>query len=81
MAILEASLCGKIGPCPKRSGSYCTLIPGACEMQRHSPGSTETREVQECAACIHRKVCKYREEFETKKDKTYIRLECKYFRD
>lgn len=82
MIMLEASLCGKLGPCPKKSGSYCTLVPGACEMQQqHLPESAERREVQECAECIHRKVCKYREEFEEKKVDTYIKLECKYFRD
>ena len=35
--------------------------------------------IQECCLCAHRKVCKYREEFERKKENTYIKLECKYF--
>jgi hypothetical protein len=81
MAMLKASLCGKLGPCPKRSGSHCSLIPGACEMQRYSPEATKSREVQECCLCAHRKVCKYREEFEEKKSNTYIKFECKYFMD
>jgi hypothetical protein len=74
---MKKDLCGFLGPCIRREGNYCGLIPGACDKQIGI--RTESKPIQECCLCTHRKVCKYREEFEKKKDSTYIKLECKYF--
>ena len=74
---MKKYLCGFLGPCRKREGNYCSLIPGACDSQINT--KSELKSIQECCLCAHRKVCKYREEFEEKKENTYIKLECKYF--
>ena len=76
---MKKYLCGLLGPCNKREGNYCGLIPGACESQIDPTPKSKLKPIQECCLCAHRKVCKYREEFEEKKDSTYIKLECKYF--
>lgn len=74
---MKKYLCGLLGPCDMRQGNYCGLIPGTCVRQIST--KPELKPIQECCLCAHRKVCKYREEFEKKKDSTYIKLECKYF--
>ena len=71
--MLEKYLCNALGPCKNKVSGYCNLIPGACSQQWVYKSN------QECCVCSHRKVCKYREEFEQKKKNTYIKLECKYF--
>lgn len=80
---MKKYICGFLGPCRKREGNYCSLIPGACDSQiEHNTNPTlisGLKPAQECCLCSHRKVCKYREEFEEKKNNTYIKLECKYF--
>ena len=80
---MKKYLCGLLGPCNKRDGNYCGLIPGACDRQININTTptfiSEFKPIQECCLCAHRKVCKYREEFEEKKENTYIKLECKYF--
>jgi hypothetical protein len=73
---MKKYLCNSMEPCKNNVSGYCSLIPGACNMQWSAPS---TRQIQECCLCSHRKVCKYREEFEEKKNSTYIKLECKYF--
>lgn len=67
--------CGSLGPCKDKVAGKCKLIPGACKDQIQPA----LKEIQACCLCMHRKVCKYREEFEQKKENTYIKLECKYF--
>ena len=76
---MKRYLCGLLGPCSKREGNYCSLIPGACNRQIDINPTSKLKPIQECCLCSHRKVCKYREEFEEKKNSTYIKLECKYF--
>ena len=73
--MLEKYLCSSLTPCIHKIGKVCSLIPGACEMQLEP----KIKSIQECCLCGHRRVCKYREEFEEKKANTYIKLECKYF--
>ena len=77
---MKKYLCGYLGPCNKREGNYCRLIPGACDKQVNTVSTPiSVKPIQECCLCSHRKVCKHREEFEEKKNNTYIKLECKYF--
>lgn len=73
--MLERCQCTINTRCPNNQNGVCSLIPGACEHQ----AIPRTKQTQECCLCSHRKVCKYREEFEQKKADTYIKLECKYF--
>lgn len=75
---MKKYLCNSGEPCKNNISGYCSLIPGACDRQ-WSWSAPSTSPLQECCLCAHRKVCKYREEFEKKKDSTYIKLECKYF--
>ena len=71
---MEKYLCGRGLYCKNLTfDGMCSLIPGACDHQM------KQKQIQECCLCSHRKVCKYREEFEQKKADTYIKLECKYF--
>lgn len=71
---MEKYICGCGLYCKNQTfDGMCSLIPGACECQ------VAPKQIQECCLCSHRKVCKYREEFEDKKNNTYIKLECKYF--
>lgn len=74
---MKKYLCSSREPCNKREGNYCSLIPGACDRQIDT--KLELKPIQECYLCAHRKVCKYREDFEKKKNSTYLKLECKYF--
>ena len=72
--MLEKYICGKGLYCKNQTfDGMCSLIPGACDLQM------KQKHIQECCLCSHRKMCKYREEFEQKKADTYIKLECKYF--
>ena len=73
---MELLKCGSMGLCSSKIGGHCKLIPGACKDQMPSI----LKPIQECCLCSHRKVCKYREDFEEKKNNTYIKLECKYFK-
>lgn len=73
---MEIYLCKSSTFCEHNKNGHCGLIPGACELQKPVPAK---KPIQECCLCAHRKVCKYRKEFEEKKDSTYIKLECKYF--
>ena len=71
---MQLYYCDSRGPCRDRVGDKCRLIPGACKDQKQPA----LKEIQVCTLCMHRKVCKYREDFEQKSN-TYIKLECKYF--
>ena len=73
---MELLKCGSMGFCSRKIGDHCKLIPGACKDQM----SPILKPIQECCLCSHRNVCKYREDFEKKKNNTYIKLECKYFK-
>ena len=72
---MQLYYCDSLGPCRNKIGAKCKLIPGACKDQRQPV----LKEIKSCCLCMHKKVCKYREEFEQKKDDTYLELKCKYF--